>query len=274
MARSLLVGPPMTLGKCLVSLAIACAIGGCGGSDSASANAGSQNFSLVLAASTAPFAFDDGASGQTARHVTAGVRSLTLIADDGTEWKVFDAAPGNASVGYDDGDSTPLAELPESEIVPGHYVRARLVQDWSRFDIDVALHDGLTTTPGTLQALSVTSDGALVDGTSRNAGYYEQDFDGGGVQKHFSGDDGIVPADSTTAGAEAVVENGSWSVYFPVDLEVSGPATLRVVVNMDHAFRWTDVAGGSNQAGVYDIAPPLYEPVTQFGGNRFDATLE
>lgn len=96
----------------------------------------------------------------------------------------------------------------------------------------------------------------------------------GGQTQHFDGNDAPIPDDSTTSGAEAMVENGVWSVYFPVDVQIGPDAdSLRIVVNMDHAFRWTDVPGGDNQPGVYDIAPPLYEPIAQFGRNRFDVSV-
>ncbi len=261
--------------KLLFASAILLTAAGCGGTGSTTSGGSVSGLSVVVSASTDPVTFNDGASGQTATHVTAGIRSLTLLTADGTEWTVFDAGSKDAVVGYDNGDSTVVTRLDRSDIVPGHYVKARLVQDWSRFDIQATLHDGSGATPGTLHALEVTSDGTLLDGTQRDAGYYQQDFTGGGLPQHFGGDDAIVPDYSTTAGAEARVENGLWSVYFPIDVQI-GPdaATLRTVVNMDHAFRWTDVDGGGNKSGVYDMAPPLYEPVTQFGGNRFDVSVQ
>lgn len=198
----------MTLKRFLGAGVFLFLVSGCGGADSTSGTTASTGLDLTIAASTAPFAHDDGASGQTARQVSAGVRSFTLFADNGAAWTLVDASPNTISVGYDDGASTTLGHLEPTDIVSGHYVKARIVQDWSKFDIDVALHDAATTTPGTLHAFQVTSDGALIDGTSRNAGYYEQDFEGGGQKHHYSGDDAIIPSDSTTAGAEAIVENG------------------------------------------------------------------
>ena len=265
----------MTPVKLLFTSAILLAATGCGGTDSASAGASSTGLSVVLAASTAEVQFNDGASGQTAAHVTAGIGSLTLLTSDGNEWTIFDANSHDTTVAYDNGSSTVLTQLDAADIVPGHYVKARLVQDWARFDIQATLHDGSSVTPGTLHTLEVTSDGTLLDGTQRDAGHYEQDFTGAATPQHFNGDNAIVPEYSTTEGAEARVEQGKWSVYFPVDVQI-GPAaaTLRIVVNMDHAFRWTDIPGGDNQAGVYDIAPPFYEPVKQFGGNRFDVSVK
>jgi hypothetical protein len=261
----------MTLKRCLFCGWVLFIATACGGAEQSAASTQSAGFSLVIGASAAPFTFRDGASGQTATHVTSGVRSLTLFTAEGATWTVFNAGSNDATVGYDGGDSTELAGTP---VVPGHYVRARLVQDWSKFDIQVALHANGTTTAGALHALQVTSDGTFIEGSEHNAGYYEQTFTGGGMTRHFSGDDAPVPEYSETAGARAVVENGAWSVYFPVDLNVdAGAGALEITVNMDHAFRWTDVSGNGNRTGVYDIAPPIYEPVVQFGGNRFDASV-
>jgi hypothetical protein len=95
------------------------------------------------------------------------------------------------------------------------------------------------------------------------------------VQKSYSGDDAPLPSESKTDGAEAIVESGDWAVYFPVDVTVVDAATgtLEVRVNMHEAFRWKDLPSPDWTDGAYDMAPPLYEPVAQFGGNRFDVSL-
>lgn len=64
-------------------------------------------------------------------------------------------------------------------------------------------------------------------------------------------------------------------MYFSIDLQVPAGATgtLSLRVNLDRAFRWSDLGSPGHSSGAYDIAPPLYEPVEQFGGNRFDLEL-
>ncbi len=259
------------------AIAIALVLGAVGCSGSATTgSSGPAGLDVVLEASTAQFAFSDGKAGQTAHNVTAGLRSLTLLPDGGgAGFTLFDRGADEIVTGYDDGSTTPLGLVAPADIVPGHYTRIRMVQDWTRFDIDATLHDADGATAGSLHVVTVTSDGSTVDGQAQDAGYYDHTFSAsGGKTGHWTGSDAVVPAHSQTAGAEAIVENGEWAVYFPADITVtSGNATLRIVANMDHAFRWTDTPGGDNQDGVYDIAPPLYETVEQFGANRFDVTL-
>ncbi len=247
----------------------------CGGSDESSGNSATTDLRVTIGGSEAAFPHADGHSGQTAKNVTAGVRSLTLLDDAGGQWVLFDAKPANAAVSYADGAKSELAVVAPAAVRAGHYTKARLVQDWSRFDIAATLHEGGSATAGTLHGLTVTSDGALVDGKELPSGHYAQTFTAGGLSHDYTGTTPI-PEHSTTAGAEAVVEDGEWAVYFPVDLSVAAgqTGTLAIRVNLDHAFRWSDLPGAGYAEGTYDIAPPLYEPVEQFGGNRFDVTLD
>ena len=224
----------------------------------------------MLVATTSPFPHNDQLSGQTAQAVTAGVRRLELIDDAGGSWLLMDESPGNKTVSYDDAARTELARFPVGQVRPGRYVKGRLVQDWSRFDVTATLHELTESTPGTLRVFQVTSDGASYDGKTYDAGAYEHEFVASGEATAYQGTL-EMPASASTAEAEAFVEDGDWVVYFPVDLHVEEPSggAIEVEVNMHDAFRWTDVPSLVNETGVYDIAPPLYEPVQQFGGNRF-----
>lgn len=247
----------------------------CGGSDESTGAGTTTDLRVLIGGSEQAFPHADGHSGQTAKNVSAGVRSLTLLDDAGGQWVLFDAKPANAAVSYADGAQSELAVIAPGDVRAGHYTKARLVQDWSRFDIDATLHEAGSATAGTLHGLTVTSDGALVDGTELPGGHYAQTFTGGGLSRDYTGTTAI-PEHSTTAGAEAFVEGGEWAVYFPVALTVPDrkTGTLAIRVNLDHAFRWSDLPGAGYAEGTYDIAPPLYEPVEQFGGNRFDVTLD
>ncbi len=250
-------------------------LAGCGSTGSDTGGTGPAGLSVVVQATTASFTHQDDLAGQTARHVTAGIRSLTLIDEaGGGEFAVLDrdgASP--VVVSYEDGASTVLTVVDPGAIVPGHYTRARMVQDWSKFEVDATLHEDVGATPGTLRALHVTSNGTSVDGQARDSGYYEHEFLASGRDENYTGDDAVVPEQSQTAGAEAIVENGVWAVYYPVNVDVSASdATLSIRVNMYQAFRWVDFPGAENQDGVFDMMPPLYEEVVQFGGNAFDVT--
>jgi hypothetical protein len=225
---------------------------------------------VILIATTSSFPHDDQLSGQTAQAVTAGVRRLELIDEEGGSWLLMDESPGNRIVSYDDAARTELARFPAAQVRPGRYVKGRLVQDWSRFDVTATLHELTESTPGTLHVFQVTSDGASYDGKTYDAGTYEHEFVASGEATTYQGTL-EMPASASTAEAQAFVEDGDWVVYFPIDLHVEKPSggAIEVEVNMHDAFRWTDVPSLVNEAGVYDIAPPVYEPVRQFGGNRF-----
>ena len=247
--------------------------GAAGSSGAAGSGGGSATtLSVVIQGSTATYPHQDKLASQTARNVTAGVSSLELIDDQGGRFVLYSGAA--VSVSYDDGASTKLGTLNPSDVRPGHYVQARLVQDWSRFDVDATLHDGVTPTAGKLSILQITSEGVSLDGKSYAAGDYEHTFASGGSNREFTGVTPI-PSVSKTAEAEAKVENGAWAVYFPLDLTVTPTTagTLTIVANLDRAFRWTDLPTLGYQPDVYDIAPPLYEIVEQFGANRFEVSL-
>lgn len=256
------------------SMAIGALTLGCGGSDAATSSAPSS-LRVTLAGSYEPYPHQDALSGQTAEQVSAGLRSLELIDDAGGTWSLFDTSPANRSVDY--GGSAPnlLATIEPADVRPGKYVKARMVQDWSRFVVAATNHEGGVPVAGALGVLQATSDGAMLDGKSLQQGYYEHAFTGGGVERNYEGVV-AVPDHSATAEAEAFDEEGEWAVYFPAMLEVAPAATgtLAIRVSLDRAFRWSDLGGAGFTPGTYDIAPPLYEPVEQFGGNRFDVVLD
>ena len=245
----------------------------CGSSDAATSS-GASNLSLTIAGAYETYPHQDGFSGQTAERVTAGLRGLELIDDAGGTWVLFDASPSNLTADYSASTPTLLATIEPADVRPGRYVKARMVQDWSRFEVAATLHEAGTAAAGTLRVLQATSEGAVVEGKSLEQGHYEHAFSGSGVERSY---DGVlpVPEHSATAEAEAFDEQGVWAVYFPVAIEVPAGAKgeLAIRVSLDRAFRWSELGSADFTSGAYDIAPPIYEPVEQFGGNRFSAAL-
>ncbi len=234
-----------------------------------------------IRATNAAFAHTDGLSGQTPRTAAGGIRSFSLLRDqqDTNPAVIFEYGADVQEASFDDGGDTLVGAIVVSEVPAGHYTLARMVQAYSRYSISATLHDGSTATPGTLDNLIVMSDGTMVDGAQHDAGYYHYVFEAPGEPPvTFEGDDALVPAYSTTAGAVAVVENGQWAVYFPVNLDWSAglqsAVDLVVTVNMFESFRWTDVALPGYQPGVFDFTATSYEPVVRFGGNEFATTVE
>lgn len=248
--------------------------GGAGGAP------GDPEVTVRITANTDPFPHADGLAGQTAIAASGGVRSLMLYKDasDLEPLVVFDHGANVVEVGYDDLSETEVAVVPTSTLVGGTYTIARMSQSYSRYQIAATLHP-LNGAPvaGELDNLLVMSDGTMVDGQMRDAGYYEFAFLGGGDSFDTTGEDFPIPIYSFTAGASAVHEQGEWAVYFPVNVELPDDPTLdvelRIDVNLDHAFRWTDLLLLGYELDVFDITEISYEPVIRFGGNHFEMTV-
>ena len=232
-----------------------------------------------IRSNTASFIHDDDAVGQTPLTASGGIRSLRLYRDapDLAPVELFHRGATPVEVGYEDGDDTIVAHVEPAALPAGHYELARLVQTHSRFRIAGTMHDGADTFAGTFDDVKVMSDGTLLDGTMRDAGYYEYAFEFQGEKTVTTGEE-PVPGWSTTAGAVGVVEDGEWAVYFPIDLtvpeEIDAGTQLIIDVNMYESFRWKDLPGPGYEPRIFDTTPISYEPVVRFGGNAFVMRLE
>ncbi|MEZ4375550.1 MAG: hypothetical protein R3B07_32365 [Polyangiaceae bacterium] len=251
------------------------ASGGAGGTGGSGGSVSQTELEIVISATDEAFPHQDQLASQTATQIRAGVRTLQLEDDQGGRLTLFDSQTP-VQVSYDAGASSILSSLKPDQVSAGHFVRARLVQDWSRFDIQAVLHQDNQALSGTLNILQVTSDGVTLDGESYDSGDFVHQFSGAGGNQQFTGLLPI-PDESHTAEASAFIEDGSWVVYFPVDLTLSAGQVGRLEfrANLDHAFRWADADGNGYANDVYDFAPPIfYETVSQFGANRFEVIVK
>jgi len=240
---------------------------------------GNPEVTVHITANTDAFPHEDGLSGQTAISASGGVRSLMLYrdAEDTEPLVLFDHGVNVVEVGYDDGDETEVAVVPTENMVAGSYTVARLSQSYSRYQVAATLHTLGGMYDGILDNVFVMADQTMLDGQMRDAGHYDFSFAGGGESFAIAGEDYPVPIYSFTAGAYAVVEDGEWAVYFPVAVEISDDASLDmdivVDVNLDQAFRWTDLLVLGYEPGVFDVTEISYEPLVRFGGNHFEMTV-
>ena len=258
-------------GRVCGALGLFWALAGCGSDDAG--GDGPKRIDVALSASTADFAHTDGAVGQTAETASMGVRRLTLFTEADEPWVVVERADNPVSASLGAGARTFLGVVLPERLQKGRYVRARLVQEWVRFEIDATLHE-TDPTPGKLTALVVTSDGSELAGKTLDAGSWVHDFAGGTETGHWEGADAAVPEYSTSEGTTAAMDGSEWAIDFPVDLDIQSPdGTLTVTLNLHEAFRWTDVAEGENQPGTYDFAPPEHEPFVQLGPNHLQAAF-
>ena len=244
-----------------------------------------SSVSVKVRANTDLFQHIDGISGQTPLFSYAGVRSLRFLRDpdDQAPLTLFDHNLNSEvsdfiEAGYNDGDETVVATFPAGDLIAGRYTMARMVQTYSRYQVAVINHVWAEVIPGILTNLQVMSDNTLIDGELRNAGYYESVFeDTDGNESFYSGDDWEVPLFSFTSGSYAVIENGEWAFYFPIDVEFSEEleiAAIIINVNMFESFRWRDQLIPGYEDGAFDITPISYEPVERFGGNLFEVSVE
>ncbi len=226
--------------------------------------------------SSAAFAHDDGLSGQTPTDISSGVRSLRLFDDAGGVWTVLERASPGVSVSYSDAAPRPIARIDPASVRAGHYVKARMVQEDSRFTVNARFHDDSLVQPslGALRIYRVMNDDVPGPQGTYPAGYFSWQFESKELSRKG---EGVlpVPAYSTTAGAEALVEDGQWAVYFPLDVTIPAGAhgELRITANLFESFRWKDQTAPDDEAGAYDLSQSSAEPVLRFGGNRFDVTF-
>ena len=264
-----------------VAVALVGGISGCGSSEGGDVDASDPaGITVRVRATTEAFPHADGLSGMTPRKAGGGVRSLQLLRMDGDPAPVtlFDLGATSAEVGYSDGDDTKVTVVDPQRFEIGTYTMARMVQSHSRYEVDATFHDASGATRGWLDNLQVLSDGTRVDGALRDAGYYRYVFHFGGQEQETTGDDAFIAPFSFTAGARAVVENGEWAVYFPIDLEITAPpeigSKLVLVINMNESFRWVDSASPGYVDGEFDFTSDSFEHVERFGGNRFELIWE
>lgn len=235
---------------------------------------------IHLRSSTAPFEHDDELSGQTPLAHSSGMRSFQLMVghDDPSPVTVFDHGTGFVEVDYADGADTVVATVPMSELVAGTYSLGRVVHSHVRYRVEATLHANSVVAPGVFDNLQVMSDGTLLDGVLRDAGYFEYVFEVGPQSYPRSGDDAPVPEYLGGGGFAVVREGGEWAYYFPLELvvepDVAHDVDVIMDVNMHESFRWQDDDLAGYVDGVLDTTPLASEPVVRFGANSHDVLVQ
>lgn len=250
-----------------------------GGGEGQGGNTGAT-VDIRFRSTTAPFAHVDGFSGQTPIAHSSGIKSLTLyrMMGDPEPFEVFDLGQNSAPVDYADGSDTLVYTAHASDFPEGTFTVARVVQSWVRYRVAATVHYMGFHVPGEFNNLQVLSDGSLVDGTLRDAGYYEYVFEANSMEFPTSGTNAPIP-EFTGGGFSVVFENGEWAYYFPVSLpitpDITTSYTVAFGVNMHESFRWEDQTVANYTASIFDVTPPAsFEPVKKFGANSFSLTIE
>jgi hypothetical protein len=236
---------------------------------------------IRVRATATPITHDDPWSGQTPRDHFAGIRSLTLIDESGRHpaLEVFDLSPEHVEAGWNDGDETTIAVIPVESLAYGTFSRARVGISHLRFTVDATVHAMGLSAAGEVRALQVLSDGTVLDGQVRDRGWWRYVFHFAGMQFPAGGDTGAPVAEPPSGGPiEVVVEDDETVVYFPVgilvDPTVQHDVAAVLEVNVHESFRWEDLDEPDYAPGVFDAAPPAFEPIRQLGVNSYTLGFE
>jgi hypothetical protein len=241
---------------------------------------GGANIEIHLRSSTAPFTHMDGLAGQTPTAHSSGVKSLRLyrMMGDPDPLQVFDFGQDSVEVDYADGADTLIYTAKAADLPQATFTIARVVHTYVKYKIDATMHYMGFDIPGEFDNMQVMTDGSLVDGQLRDAGYYEYTFMGANMTVPVSGNDAPVPEYDAGGGFTVVFEGGEWAYYFPVNLPVNPniAADVSVIldVNMHESFRWQDETMPAYMTGVFDVTPNSFESVLRFGANSFAVALQ
>lgn len=260
--------------------------GGTGGGTTTDGGGGSggsatgPNIEIHLRSSTAPFNHMDGLAGQTPTAHTSGIRSLTLYRTmgDPQPLEVSDLGQNSVEVDYADGADTLVYTAKASDMPQATFTIARVVHTYVKYRVAATMHYMGFVIPGEFDNMQVMSDGTLVDGQLRDAGYYEYTFNGANQSFPISGSNAPIPEYDAGGGFSVVFEDGEWAYYFPVNLpvtpDISDDVSVVLAVNMHESFRWQDESMPDYMTNVFDVTPTSFEPVLRFGANSFSLTLE
>lgn len=249
--------------------------------DTSTSTGFASSVAIRLRSTTMPVAHDDGLSGQTPLAHASGLRSLRLYRDaaDPSPYVPFDLGQNAVEASYDDGADTLVATVDGDTIPRTTFTRARVVHSHVRYRIAATAHMGMISAPGTFDNMQVMSDGSMVDGMLRDAGYFEYEFTtASGLAFPLTGNDAPSPEWTGGGGFDVAFENGEWAYYFPVNLpipeDLSGSHAVVLTVNMHESFRWQDQPMQGYVDGVFDATATSFEPVMRFGPSSFALTVE
>jgi hypothetical protein len=252
-----------------------------GTSSSNPTGSGTGNYIIVLHADQTPVAVDPSSSGETPsdqRIGFLGLRLLESVGDDNPLVVATMSAP--VDVGYNDGDDTVIATVPAKTLRAGHFTVAQVPIAYVRFTVAGTFHTSEIAAPGNFSDVIAMANGAMIDGTSRDQGYWETAFSssGGTTYGMQTGEHAVIAQPGASSGITLDNANSPSEYVFPTDLVVDPNLDhdVRVVfhVNTYQDFRWQDSNAAGYASGVFDVSASGFETVTQLGANSMSTTLE
>ena len=234
---------------------------------------------IAVRGSTAPFAHGDAWSGETPKKQVVAIRSLWLLRSptDPNPVQVFDHGSGAAEADLVSNATTEVASVVAKTLPAGVFTVAKAGVAYVRYSVEARMHS-LMSVDGQYDNVQSLSDGAVIDGVTRDKGWFSYSFSSNGTTYGtLEGDDAPVPAVATNGGL-TLDTSGPQSFYvFPVqvaiDPDVAVDHEVLLELNVHESFRWQDQNVAGYSAKVFDTTPYAFEPVMAFGANAFTLTI-
>ncbi|MBX3208211.1 MAG: hypothetical protein KF764_24400 [Labilithrix sp.] len=234
---------------------------------------------ITLRGSTAPFAHTDGWSGSTPKRQIVAIRSLYLLRSptDASPVKVFDHGAKAVETDLVTGKKVEVASVVAKTLPAGVFTVAKAGVAYVRYSVAARMHS-LVSVDGQYDNVQALSDGAVIDGITRDKGHFRYSFVASGTTYGtLEGEDAPVPAVSTSGGL-TLDTSGPQSFYvFPVqvaiDPNVGVDHEVSLELNVHQSFRWQDQLAPGYSPKVFDTTPYTFEPVMAFGANALKLTI-
>jgi hypothetical protein len=246
---------------------------------SASASAGPQ-ITLSVRGTVAPVAHADGFAGETPIRQIVAVNSLWLYrsADDPSPLKVADLGAKAVESDLVAGTLTDVATVATRSLPAGTFTLAKVGAAYVRYSVAARMHNSGVVVDGRYDNVQALSDSAVIDGQTRNKGWYRFAF-AVGATTYGALEGANAPLPQLPSGGGMTLETkGPDAFYaFPVSITIdpNAPNDQRIVceVGVHESFRWQDETRDGYARGVYDTTPTTYEPVMAFGATSFTLSL-
>jgi hypothetical protein len=242
---------------------------------------GSGNYIIVLHADQTPVAVDPSTAGETPSDQRIGFLGLRLLENTGdTSPLVVANLSAPVDVGYNDGDDTVIATVPAKNLRAGHFTVAQVPIAYVRFTVGGTFHTGEVAAPGNFSDVIAMANGASIDGTTRDQGFWETAFSGAGGTTYGmqTGEHAAIAQPGASSGIALDTSRSPSQYVFATNLEVDPNLDhdVRVVfhVNTYQDFRWRDQSAPGYASGVFDVSASGFETVTQLGANSISTTFE
>lgn len=234
---------------------------------------------IAMRGSTAPYPHADAWSGATPKEQIVAIRSLWLLRSpaDPKPVKVFDHGTKAVEADLVTTETKQVASVVAKTLPAGVFTVAKAGVAYVRYSVGARMHS-IVSVDGEYDNVQSLSDGAVIDGITRDKGWFRYSFSSGGTTYGtLEGGDAPVPAVSTSGGLTLDTSGPETFYVFPVQVAIDPDVTVDHEVlldlNVHESFRWQDQSTAGYTAKVFDTTPYTFEPVMAFGANAFTLSI-